>query len=466
MVSVPRRRLAWFTPLSPRRSGVSDYSEELLPHLGELADIDVVVGDYTPAADALGDRFPILDVAEFRRRASEYDAAIYQVANNFPDHGYMLPALVEHPGIVVLHDYCLQYLMLGATLLRGDLEALREVLRPVYGERASQLARGLLLGRVDPLQLSFAGPLVDLARGLLVHSHLAANCVRKDRPDAAVATIAMPVPGDSLEPPAELRARYGLADDDFLLASAGSLAYTKRLDLVLAALPCLLPRFPRLKLLVIGGGPLGSRARSFVHRAGIEAAVVQTGWVSARAYRDLIRVSDVVVDLRHPSSAETSASLSRAMAAGRPLIVSAQGTFVELPDAGCARLPVDGRETDALIRMLGELIPDAKRRRAMGRACHDYAREHASLEGAARGYLAFVEEVITSRAQPRCVGAPWLASHGSALGRGGIAALFALSRLRDLQRRYGLADTLSRLGAEGQRRLRLDVSSGGRGDAA
>jgi len=465
-MSAPRRHLAWFTPLSPRRSGVSDYSEELLPHFGELADIDVVVDNYTPAADALGNRFPILDVAQFRQRAPTYDAVIYQLANNFPDHGYMLPALVEHPGIVVLHEYCLQYLMLGVTLMRGDLEALREVLRPVYGARAPQLAHGLLLGRVDPLELSFARPLVDLARGLLVHSQLAADCVRKDWPDALVATIAMPVPGDSLEPPAGLRARYGLADDDFLLASAGSLAYTKRLDLVLAALPSLLPRFPRLKLLVLGGGPLGSRARRFARRAGIEAAVVQTGWVSAPAYHDLIRVSDVMVDLRYPSGAETSASLSRAMAAGRPLIVSAQGTFVELPDAGCVKLPVDGRETEALIRALGELISDTNRRRAMGRACHDYAREHASLEGAARGYLAFVEEVIASRAQPRCVGAPWLASHGSALGRRGIATLFALSRLRDLQRRYGLADTLARLGAEAQRRLRLDASSGARGDAA
>jgi hypothetical protein len=35
-------RIAFFTPLNPVRSGISDYSEELLPFLGDLADIDII----------------------------------------------------------------------------------------------------------------------------------------------------------------------------------------------------------------------------------------------------------------------------------------------------------------------------------------------------------------------------------------------------------------------------------------
>lgn len=463
-MSEPRRRLAWFTPLSPSRSGISAYSEELLPHLCALADVEVVVDGYVPSKGVIPTSVPVVGMDEFRRRAGTYDAVIYQIANGLPDHGYMLPALAEVPGIVVLHDYCLQYLMLGVTLMRGDLEALREVLTPSYGDRAAKLARGLLLGRVDPFTLSFARPLVDLARGVVVHSRLAAECVRKDRPDAKVSTIAMAVPTAPSEAAPGLRAKYGLADGDFLLASASGLAYTKRLDLVLAALPALLPRFPHFKLVVVGGGPLGSRAREFVRRNGLEASVVQMGWVSDEAYRDLISIADVVVDLRYPSGAETSASIARAMAAGRPLIVSAQGSFLELPDACCVKLAVDGRETETLASALAELIPDEARRRAMGGAAHEFARDHASLERVARNYLAFVEEVIASGATPRERVAPWLAPHGSALRRRTLAGVFALSRLRDLHSRYGLADTFSRLRSELRRRLRAGGATNTPGD--
>lgn len=461
-MSAPRRRLAWLSPLAPRRSGVADYSEDLLPSLGEIADVELVVDGYRPS-DAVARRFPVLAPDAFRRRTAAYDAVIYQVANNLPDHGYLVPLLAEVPGIVVLHDHCLQYLMLGQTLMRGDLEALCEVLRPAYGDRAPELARRLLRGRVDPLTLSFARPLVDLARGVIVHSRIAAERVRADRADVPVATVAMPVPEVAALPPAGVRARHGLGDTDFILASASGLAHNKRLELVLAALPALRARFPQLKLLVIGGGLLGSRARRFVRRHGLETAVVQTGWVSPETYRDLIGASDLLVDLRHPSAAETSASIARAMAAGRPLVVSAQGTFLELPDAACVRIPVDGSEIESLVRVVGELLPDEPRRRAMGRAARDFVRAHAGPDRVAHDYLAFVEQVIASGAKPRTAGAPWLTAHGSALRRRAVAARFALARFQDLRRHYGLADTLERLRDEVRRRL--GAASGGGGAA-
>jgi len=35
-------KLAYFSPLRPQRSGISDYSEELLPYLARAADINPV----------------------------------------------------------------------------------------------------------------------------------------------------------------------------------------------------------------------------------------------------------------------------------------------------------------------------------------------------------------------------------------------------------------------------------------
>ena len=37
------KRLAWFTPLPPERSGIATYSVEVLDSLAESYDVDVVV---------------------------------------------------------------------------------------------------------------------------------------------------------------------------------------------------------------------------------------------------------------------------------------------------------------------------------------------------------------------------------------------------------------------------------------
>ena len=76
-------RLAFFTPLNPVRSGISDYSEELLPHLGKFAEIDIVVGPYQPANDEIAKQFRLLQVPEFLSRKSSYDCVIYQIGNNY-----------------------------------------------------------------------------------------------------------------------------------------------------------------------------------------------------------------------------------------------------------------------------------------------------------------------------------------------------------------------------------------------
>ncbi|MEK7752682.1 MAG: hypothetical protein AAB654_12250, partial [Acidobacteriota bacterium] len=142
-------RLAFFTPLSPQKSGVADYSEELLPHLGRLADIDVVVGDYQPSSPDILRGFRVIRSAQFLAASSSYDAAVYQVANNLAHHGYMIPCLEQAPGILVLHDCCLDYLMLGLTLRQGDLKSLQEILRPAHGDRSGRLAKKLLFGLLD-----------------------------------------------------------------------------------------------------------------------------------------------------------------------------------------------------------------------------------------------------------------------------------------------------------------------------
>ena len=48
-------RIAWASPVPPARSGIADYSAEVLPHVARLADVEVFFEGADTVADALTD---------------------------------------------------------------------------------------------------------------------------------------------------------------------------------------------------------------------------------------------------------------------------------------------------------------------------------------------------------------------------------------------------------------------------
>lgn len=428
-------RIAFFTPLNPVRSGISDYSEELLPFLQALVDVDVIVDSYEPAAQESLSGIRVRSVEQYRAAKKDYDIAVFQIGNSFDHHGYMIPVMRDTPGMLVLHDYCLQYLMLGVTLRQGDWQGLRETLRPVYKEETPKLMRELLWHRTDPNRVTFADPLIRGSLGTIVHSQYARNEVLRDCPGANVRVIPMGVPPDSANGAAEaLKRKYGFNESDFVIASISTQSYTKRLSLVVDAVERILPRAGNIRLLIVGGSTLPEHLRNRIH-GPLGQFVRTTGWLPADQYRDYIRLSDVVVDLRYPSGAETSASLSRALAAGKPAILSAQGSFLEMPETLCLRIPVVEEET----RLLGEAIlllhAEPLRLKAMGAAALDYASHHLSLDAAAKEYVRFAQEIIQSGIAVR----PGSSSpqENSAITRQLVSQTYRLSRALYLQRLYG-----------------------------
>jgi glycosyltransferase involved in cell wall biosynthesis len=450
-----RLKIAFFSPVNPQPCGVSDYTEELLPHLGKLVDIDLVIESYQPSNQKLLTQCRVIGVEEFRTQAASYDTCVYQVANSFQYHGYVVPLLAEYPGVVVLHDFSLQYLMLGLSAAQGDLGLLEQFLAPTYGGQAVSLARKLFFSRVDPYDVSLVRPILDWATGVIVHS----ECVQARVLEEAlhrqrdIRFMRMAVPVDD-EPPSNrsLRKQYAISEDEFVLASVSTLSYTKRLELVLEAVRRLKSRFPKLRFIIIGGGTLGVRVRNLISRYGLEDTVVHTGRVSAVQYRDYIRLADGVVDVRYPSGTEASASLTRAIAAGKPLIVSEHGWFLGLPNDFSVKIPVDATAIDALVAAIKKLVEDPTERAAMGQAAWEFARAHLRLEECAARYVEFIEETISRPSRHTLPVPVSIDRRPPGAKRLMLASLYKAFRLPHLARSYGLADTLGKIRQELTRR--------------
>ena len=116
-----------------------------------------------------------------------------------------------------------------------------------------------------------------------------------------------------------------------------------------------------------------------------------------------MRACDVAVNLRHPTAGETSGTVIRLLGLGKPLIVNETGSFAEIPDDCCAKVPLDDTEEDLLLAYLRALAADEPLRRRMGENARRHMELHHGLAGSARGYADFLRETVEAgaRAVPR-----------------------------------------------------------------
>jgi glycosyltransferase involved in cell wall biosynthesis len=440
-----RLRLALFTPLNPLRSGISDHCEELLPCLGARADVDVVIDDYQPSNRRLREEFRIISPAEFLAGAASYDAAIYQIGNNLPQHAYMIPCLRRAGGIVVLQDYCLQHLVLGVTAGQGDVRPLVSALAHRHGDRAAALARRLVLSRANPNEYSFVAFFAGLCDAFMVHSEHMLALVRQDSPDVPSRFVPMGVTMPRELPPTDgLRRRYGLSDDDFVMASLSTLSAAKRTEVLFEALAAVKREHPRVRLLIVGGGQLGADAQGLVERLDLGANVIRTGWVSSEDYANLTALSDLVLDLRQTTGAETPNSLLRALGAGKAAVVTGYGAFLELPDSCCLKVPIAPDQADILGAAIRGLIEDPSRRRRMADAARRFALASLTLDQTADGYVDLVRELREQGGARRTI-AP--AAPPPRPVRMAVSSAYKLCRVGYLYNQYGVRGALRRVGS-------------------
>ena len=176
-------RLAFFSPLSPKPSGIADYSESLLSHLAARVDcLDVFIEDYAPSLEFARKGVRILHHREFegRHRNASYDRVLYQMGNN-PYHGYIYDQALRVPGVLVLHEFNLHHLLAAVTISRQDWEGYFRELEYNAGQDAVQRARQAQTGhrQLEYDSIAMNRRLLERSRGAIVHSDYVGELVRQ-----------------------------------------------------------------------------------------------------------------------------------------------------------------------------------------------------------------------------------------------------------------------------------------------
>lgn len=398
-VSRNRPRLAYVSPLPPERSGISDYSAELLPALSQHYEIEVVVAQGSVTDTWITAHCPIRSVQWFVENSDRFDRVLYHFGNS-AFHQHMFGLLEAIPGVVVLHDFYLSG-------VRHHLDALGYA----PGSFTEQLYRSHgYIGLFDHAQAKDVAEViwkypcsrdvVENSIGVIVHSAYSIRLAERWYGDGGRNWSVIPLARTRAitVDPAAARQALGFPKKDFIVCSFGMLGSTKLNHRLLRAwLDSGISKSGDCHLVFVGEnhpGDYGLDLVSSIKRHPQGASVQITGWVDQETFRKYLVAADVAVQLRTLSRGETSAAVLDCMSYGLATIINANGSMADLADDIVWKLP-DEFDEQALIEALETLWRDRGKRDQIGAKARSSILEHHDPARCAEQYRTAIEGYYT-----------------------------------------------------------------------
>jgi len=390
-------RIAYFSPLNPVKSGISDYSEELLPFLRNYFDIDLFIDpSWNPENSEIKNKYNIIPFNRTSFDPSKYDEIIYHMGNDYKAHKFIYESLMKHPGIVVLHDLVLQGFYAERYDETKDFDSYRKLLVKHYQEKGIQIAERIRLRlphQIWESEKAVDYPLneevLEAAKAVVVHSEFVKDKV-KAKTEKPVAKINHHGHLNKKFDAHETKKYLGLEDEDkeLLICSAGFINKNKRYESVLSALSEI--KEFRFKYL-IAGKDRGRILDNYLQ--GSEPYIIKCGHLPIEKLEEVIHASDICINLRYPTMGESSGSLLRMMGYAKPTLITDYGSYSEFPDYCAVKISPDIDEKEMIKRSVTALALDEDFRFSLGREAKKYVEEECSIKKCAREYAEFIKSL-------------------------------------------------------------------------
>lgn len=387
-------RLAFVSPLPPERTGIANYSMELLPALMLHYEIELVSDqlEFVLPPDLSG--LPRRSVAWFAENGHTYDRIVYQVGNS-PFHSHMFGLLHQHPGTVVLHDFFLS----GALAYEETTGRMPGVWSEALYHSHGYLALKTRFNDAEEAKRNYPCNLdvLQSASGLIVHSEYSRVLARKWYGVGAGEDWAV-IPHLRTAAPAfdrkSARKKLGIDDNAFVVCSFGFVDPTKLTHRLLEAwLASRLRDEPRCELVLVGenhGGEYGAKLLERIRESGMEKKIRLTGWTDDEVYNLYLQAADASVQLRTMSRGETSGAVLHCLNYGLPTIVNANGSMADLAVDAVWKLPDEFADAE-LVTALEAIWSDKGKRDALASAARELIRTKHDPARCAEQYAQAIE---------------------------------------------------------------------------
>lgn len=213
---------------------------------------------------------------------------------------------------------------------------------------------------------------------------------KKNVVSGKISVIANGVDAAEFDAPGDItgiRRELDVDEAAIVVGAVGRLDYGKGIDLLIRAAARLRPRWPALRVVLIGSGPHERELKELAENEGVGEIVRFVGY-RADARRLMHAIDVIAMPSRYEAQPFT---LLEAMAARKPVAAAAVGGIPATMVDGETGLLFPSGDVDALTRTLERLLEDADSRTAMGSA----ARERVEREFSQAAMLEKLQKLYT-----------------------------------------------------------------------
>lgn len=309
-----QKKIAWVSPIAPDRSGIADYSMDLLASLNKQFNVELFSGAIQKSGEY---DCNVSDISELPERYKEFDYVIYNIGNS-DYHTSYLDYVKNYPGVVILHDFNLLGLMCCIAIDKKEHIHLREFYKNAKSfDHIKQLCEDETHSILKQYPLSKW--VFDSSLGVLVHSNYLKELAEEEYKISGdkISVISQPI-----------KLQNHIADaknnDEINISSFGDIVDGKCIPEILQALQQLKPDGKKVNFRLVGkfGDPAFEekilKQINKIDNKNIN--IYLTGRLSNEDYIQTLKETDIAIQLRGKSRGETSRALLECMSYGIPTI--------------------------------------------------------------------------------------------------------------------------------------------------
>ena len=318
------KKIAFVTPWIPQYTGIADHIYNLVLSIRDSFEIDIITNATNPK--------PLKGVKIYHYQENIdytiYNKIIYEIGNHYDFHGYMIPLIKKYRGVVHLHDLVLQSLML--TELTRDGKGWSEYLNTIekwYGYNIRVLINelkvsyGLYFWDSDEVGLlPLFEEILQYSTSCIVHSDYAKSRVKSVFPQKRVDKLWL-FPFLNKKFIESKRSNSHI----FNIGVFGGVERHKQVDKIIKVVKKLSFDY-NIKLHIVG--EVNPNQKYLIENS---KDIHFYGRVDECEFNNILRDTDICVNLRYPTMGETSSIAIRCLQQGIPLIVNNIGWYSELP---------------------------------------------------------------------------------------------------------------------------------------
>lgn len=418
--------IAYVSPLPPDKSGIADYSEDLLYEICNYFNIDVYAETKNIKIDNNLKKFKIVELETLYDTCDFYDLIIYNIGNNYEYHGNIFKMAIRIPGFIILHDYKINDMMnqlcniseikfynkniYYESLLNPDYKPLLNGTRSITNEDTitfsllNKCYGGIThtIWAFDQMRKKYNDDIKNNIFYIPMGNH-GGNIIYNDDNDEIFSDI--PDLNDYNNKNYLNNCQNNIITKDTIKFGVfGYMTINKRINKIILAFKKIIDENNiKIHLFLVGKQnpdwsciPGYQDINSMVRELHLEKYITIIDYVDISKFNKLVKYIDVSIGLRYPTNGESSGTITKFLYFNKPCIISDVDQFKDYPNSCTFKLPVNIPESDEiniLASYIIELTNDDLRNK-MSKCAKLYSEETHTPKIMVKNFINIIKKII------------------------------------------------------------------------